>query len=225
MSDLKEILLLLLGALPYIALLLYVVISGKTKEFHLADVFLGLFGILIALGVGAVGGFMIISSYPQTASTVSDSFLTTVLAVMLGIALLGGELFRYMVLKTPKNGEERPSLSGLAFGVGFSLGEFAFFAAMAIMNWGTFLSVDASLMIAADIVIQLAVSIAAFELIKQENLASVAVGALYFISFFLAYVLNNSVVLNIAAKVIILIISLALAFTFVPKKKMTEEGI
>ena len=186
------------------------------------DLLLGLFGILVSVGVGAVGGFLIISNYPQTGSTINDSFLTTVLAVMLVIALAGGECFRYMVFKKSKNGEERPALSGLAFGVGFSMGEFVFFTAMAIMNWGTFLSLDAALMILADVVIEIAVSVAAYELIKQENAASIAVGALYFLSFFMAYVLNNSVVLNIAFKVIILGISLALAFALLPKKN-TEE--
>ena len=224
MSDLKQILLLLLAALPYVLLLLFVLIGKKTREFRFSDVLMGCFGILIALGAGVIGGFAIITNYPQTASTVSDSFLTTVLAVMLGIALAGGELFRYMVLKKPKNGEDRPALSGLAFGAGFSLGEFAFFAAMAVLNWGSFLTVDASLMVMVDIVIQLALSIAAYELIKQENFAAIAVGALYYVSFFLAYVLNNSIVLNIALKVIILAISIALAFTFIPKKN-TEVGI
>jgi len=222
MNNLQQVLLLLLGALPYVAVFLYVVIAKKTKDFRFSDLLLGLFGILVSVGVGAVGGFLIISNYPQTGSTINDSFLTTVLAVMLVIALAGGECFRYMVFKKSKNGEERPALSGLAFGVGFSMGEFVFFTAMAIMNWGTFLSLDAALMILADVVIEIAVSVAAYELIKQENAASIAVGALYFLSFFMAYVLNNSVVLNIAFKVIILGISLALAFALLPKKN-TEE--
>ena len=128
------------------------------------------------------------------------------------------------MLKKPKNGDAKSSLSGLAFGVGFSLGEFVFFAAMSILNWGEFLTIDASLMIFVDVVIQIALSVAAYELIKQENIASVAVGAIYYVSFFLAYILNNSMVLNIAVKAIILVVSLALAFTFIPKKK-TEEGI
>lgn len=225
MSDLKQILLLLLGASPYFAVLLYVVIDRKVKAFHFSDVILGFLGILISLGAGAVGGFMIITNYPQTGSTVTNSFLAGMLAVMLCIALLGGELFRYFALKTSKSGEKRSELSGLAFGVGFSLGEFIFFAALAIMNWGTFLGLDASLMIITDVIIQLAVSLAAFELIKQENIASIAVGALYFLSFFMAYILNNSPVLNIALKVIILCVSLALAFAFSPKKKIIEEGI
>lgn len=222
MDNLQQVLLLLLGALPYVAVFLYVVIAKKTSEFRFSDLLLGLFGILVSVGVGAVGGFLIISNYPQTGSTINDSFLTTVLAVMLAIALVGGECFRYMVLKKSKSGDERPALSGLAFGVGFSMGEFVFFAAMAIMNWGTFLTIDAALMIMVDVVIELAVSVAAYELIKQENAASIAVGALYFLSFFMAYVLNNSVILNVALKIIILGISLALAFTFIPKKK-TEE--
>ena len=224
MSDIKQILYLLLAASPYIAIFLFVLIGKKTKEFHLSDVLLGCFGILIALGAGAVGGFMIITNYPQTASSVNDSFLTSVLAVMLGIALIAGELFRYMALKKSKTGEERSPLSGLAFGIGFSLGEFAFFVAIAVTNWGSFLSADASLMILVDVLIQLALSIAAYELIKQENFAAIAVGALYYASFFMAYVLNNSPVLNIALKAIILAISIALAFTFIPKKN-TGVGI
>ena len=98
MSDLKQVSLLLLGALPYIAVLLFVLIGKKTKEFRFSDVLLGCFGILLALGVGAVGGFIIITNYPQTASSVSESFLITVLAVVLAIAMVGGELFRFLVL-------------------------------------------------------------------------------------------------------------------------------
>ncbi len=218
MSELQQILLLLLGALPYIAVLLFLVISKKTAQFQLSDVFLGFFGIVISMGLGIIGAILIITTYPQTNATISDSFLSAVLAVMLAVALLGGEFFRYISLKSSKDKQTRTELSGLAFGVGFSLGEFVFFVGIAMMNWGDFLSLDAALMILVDIVIQLALSVAAYELIKNENAASIFVGAPYFVSLFLTYALHGSVALNIAQKVLALIISLMLAFTFIPKK-------
>ncbi len=222
MSDTQQVLLLLLCGLPYIAIALFLVISRKTSQFHLSDVFLGFFGIAVALGLGIVGAVLIITAYPQTNATISNSFLSMVLAVMLGVALLGGEFFRYISLKSSKDQQSRTSLSGLAFGVGFSLGEFVFFVAIVLMNWGGFLSIDAALMILVDVIIQLSLSIAAYELIKNENAASIFIGAPYFLSLFLTYVLHNSVILNVAQKVLFLIIALMLAFTFMPKKNTAD---
>lgn len=214
----EQVLFLLLGALPYIAIFLFLIISKKFVQFHLSDVFLGLFGIAISFGVGIVGALFIITTYPQTSSSVTNSFLTTVLAVTLGLALIAGEAYRFISLKPSKIQSSKTAFSGLAFGVGFSLGEFIFFVAIAIMNWGTVLSLDAALIVLADIVIQLSLSVAAYELIKQNNAASFVVGIPYYLTLFLSYALNGSVVLNIAQKVLILIISLVLLFTFFPKR-------
>ena len=222
MSDIQQVLLLLLCGLPYIAIALFLVISRKANQFRMSDVFLGFFGIAVGLGLGIVGAVLIITAYPQTNATISNSFLGTVLAVMLGVALLGGEFFRYISLKPSKDQQSRTSLSGLAFGVGFSLGEFVFFVAIVLMNWGKFLTMDAALMILVDVIIQLAISIAAYELIKNENAASILVGTPYFLSLFLTYALHGSVILNVTQKVIFLIIALMLAFTFMPKNSATD---
>ena len=77
MSDLKQILLLLLAALPYVLLLLFVLIGKKTREFRFSDVLMGCFGILIALGAGVIGGFAIITNYPDKAVRVRDEFERT----------------------------------------------------------------------------------------------------------------------------------------------------
>lgn len=220
MSNIEQILLLCLSALPYVAVFVYLMISGKIKEFSFSTLCLGAFDILLAVAVGAVGGFLIITGYPQTGSTLSNSYLIGLLAAFLGIALIAGEGFRILMLKrNAQSDESNSSVAGLAFGVGCSLGEFIFFAAVAIMNWGEYIRFDSAMLIMVDVLIQILVSIAAYELIKQGNFASVAVGGVYYLSLFFAYVFSSSIVLNIVSRVVMLGIAVALAITFLPERQ------
>lgn len=218
MSDLYRFLYLLVGALPYIVLFCYLLLSRKIKQFSGTVMLFGILGIVAAVALGAIAGLVVILNYPQTGSTVTGGFLNGVLAVMVGVALVVGELLRYMVVKKQISIGNNGVLTAIGYGVGFSLGEFAIFLFGAINNWNKSLSFQASVIILVDIIIEIAVSIAAFELISQDNFAFIAVGALYYLSFFFSYALHSSPFLNIAAKAIILVVSLALAFTFAPTK-------
>lgn len=223
MLSMQQILMLLLAAVPYLGVIIFLIFTRRLKEFSLTTVFLGLFGFAIALGAGIVGGFLVISAYPQTNSTLTESFLIGVFAVVMGVALIAGELFRFLILRSPEK-EERSRLAGLAYGVGFSLGEYIFFVVMSVMSQESILSLDMALMLLADIVIELGISIVAYELIRQNNYASFAVGGLYYLSLFLLMALNSSIVLNIAAKVIVLIVVIALLIAYLPDNKKHQRG-
>lgn len=223
MLTVQQMLLLALAALPYIGVLAWLLISHRTKEFSLSGVFLGLFDIVIALGAGVVALLIIIGSFPQTNSTLTNSFLVGVFAAMMGVALVVGEFFRYMILK-PNEKEEKSPLAGLSFGVGVSLGEYIFFVVMTVMNQDYTITIDMTLMLLADILIQLGISVVAYELIRQNNFAFIAVGGLYYLSMFLLMVLNTSTVLTVAAKVIVLGIVIALFIAYLPGKKRSREG-
>lgn len=218
MSSLNQILYILLGAAPYLLVLVYLLIFKKTKQFSISAVFLGLLGIVVAVAAGGFAGVLVILNYPQTGSSLNNGFLIGVLALTVGVAMVVGEAIRYAVVSKYLKEDEQKRLVGLAYGVGFSFGEFLIYLVPVILNWGSYATLDSSIIIAVDVGIQLMISIAAYELIKQQNFASFAVGALYYVSFFLTYILHNSVVLNIGAKAIVFIIAAALLYAFIPKK-------
>lgn len=210
---------LLLALLPYISVLVCLFVFHKVSEFSVSTMFMGLIGVAASVALGALAGFVILINFPQTGSTVTNGFMTGVLAVMVAVALIVGEILRYLIVtKTIKEGKSG-LMTAIAYGVGFSLGEFMIFLIPALMHWGNYLKLDAALVILADVIIEISVSIAAYELISQQNFAFIAIGSLYYLSFFLSYALHGSVVLNISAKVIILIISIALLVTFFPNRK------
>ncbi len=217
MFSMQQFLFLLLAAVPYIALLIYLLITKRIKDLSISYLFLGAVGIVLSFGVGIVALLVIIGAYPQTNSSLSEGFLTGVFAAMMAVALLAGEFFRYLILK-PSSGEEKPYLCGLSYGIGFSLGEYVFFLIMKFMNSDYSITFDMSLMLLIDIVIQLGISFVAYELIKQNNFASFAVGGLYYLSLFLLVALNSSIILNISAKVLVLIVTGALFFAYLPTR-------
>lgn len=217
----NQILLYALAAVPFICVFLLLLVLRRIDEFPFGTIFLGLLGIVIAFGSGIISLFAVINYFPQTNSTLSDSFLIGVFAVIMAVACIVGEFFRYMVLKTSQK-EERPALSGLAYGVGMALGEYIFFIAMSVMNVDYKIGLDMVLMLLVDIIIQIGISFVAFELIKQDNIAFAPVGGMYYLSLFLLMALNGSTVLNIVAKAVVLIITGALTIVFWPSKRVTE---
>lgn len=223
MLSVQQILLLALAALPYVLGAVWVIFARRTADFSLSMVFLGLFDIVIAFGGAAISLMIIIGAFPQTNSTLSDSFLIGVFAVMMAVALVVGEFFRYLILR-PSEKNDKPALAGLSFGVGVSLGEYAFFVVMSVMNQDYSISVDMAIMLLIDILIQLGISYVAYELIKQNNFAFIAVGGLYYLSMFLLMAFNSSVVLTIAAKAIVFLIVGGLFIAYLPNFKNREGG-
>lgn len=218
MITIEQIAFLTIALLPYLCVFAWAVAKKKTKEFSFSCVLLGIFDIVIAIGAGIIALLIIIGSFPQTNSTLTNSFLVGVFAIIMAVALVVGEFFRYMILK-PSNKEEKPALAGLSFGIGISLGEYAFFAAMTVMNQDYSITFDMALMLMADILIQFGISYVAYELIKQDNFAFAAVGGIYYLSMFLLMALNSSTVLTVATKVIVLGIVVALFIAYHPTRR------
>ena len=224
MSSAHQILSILLGAVPYLIVLIWILAAKRWHEISLSSILLGLFGIAIAVALGGIAGLLLILYNPHTASSLNSSFLIGVLAASVGVAMVAGEMFRYYIVRRSLAAQRQEHLVSLAYGIGFSLGEFFVFVVPLVMHWGKLAAWDASVMIAVDISIQIMVSIAAYELIRQGNFAFIAVGGLYYFSFFMSYVLYDAVILKIAMKVIVFGIALALMIVFHPTKKESENG-
>lgn len=214
---------ILLAMAPYLAVVIYLLIKKKISQLKFSDIIVGFGGILCAVAAGAVIGTLIIMNYPQTGSSISNSFLITVLGVSLIGVLIVGEALRYgLAHRVLQNKTHRP-LVGLSYGIGFSFGEFLIYLVPLLMNRGDYISWDAAALIAVDVSMQILLSISCYELIKQNNFAFIAVGGLYYLSFFLSYVLHNATALNIAAKVVGLIIAVVLAVVLAPRENQYEE--
>ncbi len=215
--QLTQILYILIAGLPYIAILGYLLFGKNTNKFPFSTVLLGLMGIVLAVLFGGIFAVLIIVNFPQTSSTLTNSYLYGVWALMMLIAMLIGEGFRYMILRPEKNADEKSELSGLAFGIGFSLGEFAFFVGSSVFTENP-MALDGAIIVAVDIIIQLVLSVAAYQLIKQNNFGFIAISGLYFVSLIAMLVLNNSTILNIGFKALLFIVSFILLYTFTPSK-------
>ncbi len=222
MSTTQQVLSILLGALPYFIVLIWLTFARRWRDISLTSVLLGAFGIVVAVALGAIVGLLLILYNPHTGSTVNDSFLIGVLAASVAVAMIVGEMFRYYIVKRSIGSDRREPLVSLAYGVGFSLGEFLVYLVPLLVNWGKLASWDASAIIAVDVTIQIMVSVSCYELIRQSNFAFIAVGGLYYLSFFMSYVLHDTVILNIAAKVIVFGIALALMIVFHPTAREAE---
>ncbi len=221
MLSMQQILLLLLAALPYFALIVWLLITRKTAQFSFSSMFLGVLDIAVALAGGGVVLLLIVGNFPQTNSTLTNSFLIGVFAGITAAALVVGEFFRYMVLRKERNSsqDEKGALPGLSFGVGVSLGEYAFFVVMTVMNQDFKVSIDMAIMLMVDIMIQLLISFVAYELIKNNNFACFAVGGLYYLSLFLLVAFSSSTVLTIVTKVIVLGVAIGLLIAYLPSRK------
>ena len=218
MLSLQQILMFVLAALPLLVVVLLAFIFGRIKEFSVSMVFLGIFDIVVALGGGIAVLMVIVSTFPQTNSTITKSFLIGALAAMLAVALIVGEFFRYLILRSSDK-NEKSSLSGICFGFGIALGEYFAFIAMSVLNSEYKISLDMTIILMVDIVMQLCISYVAYKLIQQNNFAFIAVGGLYYLSLFILMAFSGSSILMIASKVLAFLIAIGLFVAYLPGKK------